>query len=99
MVFGCLASLRIITVVRRFFLYFVHISGHPKTLAFMSHAGMGGTTESIHYGVPMVAMPIFGDQPSNAAAIEESGFGFQLDSNNLSKEIIVEAFKKVLNPE
>ncbi|KOB77761.1 UDP-glycosyltransferase UGT44A2 [Operophtera brumata] len=53
----------------------VDILGHPNTLAFMSHAGMGGTTESIHYGVPMVAVPIFGDQPANAAAIEESSLG------------------------
>lgn len=77
--------------------FFTHLPGHPKTLAFMSHAGMGGTTESIHYGVPMVAVPIFGDQPSNAAAIDESGFGVLLDFNALTKETLVEAFKKVLS--
>lgn len=65
----------------------------------MSHAGMGGTTESIHYGVPMVAVPIFGDQPSNAAAVDESGFGILLDFNSLNKETLVNAFKQVLNPE
>lgn len=65
----------------------------------MSHGGMGGTTESIHYGVPMVAVPIFGDQPSNAAAIDECGFGVLLDFNSLNKESLVEALKKVMNPE
>ncbi|KAI8432273.1 hypothetical protein MSG28_004706 [Choristoneura fumiferana] len=52
-------------------------AGHPNTLAFFSHAGMGGTTEAIHFGVPIVAMPVLGDQPANGAAIEESGLGVQ----------------------
>lgn len=76
-----------------------NFSGHPKTLAFFSHAGMGGTTESLHYGVPMIAMPVLGDQPSNAASIEESGLGLQLQYRDLTKENIVEALKKVLSPE
>nr|WMP40246.1 UDP-glucuronosyltransferase UGT42K1 [Tuta absoluta] len=76
----------------------VDILGHPKTLAFYSHAGMGGTSEAIHYGVPMVAMPAFGDQPSNAAAIEESGFGVKLHFRDLTKDSLVAALKKVLDP-
>ncbi|KAI5644504.1 UDP-glucoronosyl and UDP-glucosyl transferase domain-containing protein [Phthorimaea operculella] len=76
----------------------VDILGHPKTLAFYSHAGMGGTSEAIHYGVPMVAMPAFGDQPSNAAAIEEAGFGVQLHLRHLTKDSLVAALKKVLDP-
>ncbi|XP_060804205.1 UDP-glucosyltransferase 2 [Amyelois transitella] len=77
----------------------VDILAHRKTLAFMSHAGMGGTTEAIHYGVPMVAMPIMGDQPANAASIEESGLGVQLQVTELTKENLLAAFKKVLDPE
>ncbi|CAG4952911.1 unnamed protein product [Colias eurytheme] len=77
----------------------VDILGHPKTLAFLSHGGMGGTTEAIHFGVPMVAVPVFGDQPSNAAAIEESGLGVQLQIRDLTKETLVAAFKKVLDPQ
>lgn len=75
------------------------IAVHPKTLAFFSHAGMGGTTEAIHFGVPMVAMPIFGDQPSNAASIEESGLGVQIQYRDLNKENLLNIFKKVLDPE
>ncbi|XP_047517095.1 UDP-glucosyltransferase 2-like [Pieris napi] len=76
----------------------VDILGHPKTLAFLSHAGMGGTTEAIHFGVPVVAMPVLGDQPSNAAAIEESGLGVQLQIEDLTKDNLIAAFKKVLDP-
>ncbi|CAG9788158.1 unnamed protein product [Diatraea saccharalis] len=76
----------------------VDILGHPKTMAFFSHAGMGGTSEAIHFGVPVVAMPILGDQPANAASIEESGLGVQISVSNLNKENLLAAIKKVLEP-
>ncbi|CAH2248040.1 jg12743 [Pararge aegeria aegeria] len=76
----------------------IDILGHPKTLAFWSHSGMGSTIEAIHYGVPMVAMPVIGDQPANAAAVEESGLGVQLQMRDLNKENLLAAFKKVLDP-
>ncbi|KAI8432277.1 hypothetical protein MSG28_004706 [Choristoneura fumiferana] len=74
----------------------VDILGHPNTLAFFSHAGMGGTTEAIHFGVPIVAMPVLGDQPANGAAIEESGLGVQVQIRDLNKENLLAAFRKTL---
>lgn len=58
---------------------------------------MGGTTEAIHFGVPMVAIPVIGDQPSNAAAVEESGLGVTLQIRDLTKNNLVAALKKVLD--
>lgn len=66
-------------------------------MAFLSHAGMGSTTEALYFGVPIVAMPVVGDQPSNAAAIEESGVGVQLQIEDLTKENLNAAFKTVLD--
>lgn len=67
-------------------------------LAFYSHCGMLGTTEAIYHGVPMVGMPIFGDQPSNAAAVEESGMGVIMAISELSKETLLQKLKTVLDP-
>ncbi|KAM3961541.1 UDP-glucosyltransferase 2-like [Aphomia sociella] len=77
----------------------VDILAHPKTVAFFSHAGLGSTIEAIHYGVPMVAMPIIGDQPANAASIQESGLGVKIDVRDLTKDNLLAAFKTVLDPE
>lgn len=77
----------------------ISIPGHPKVLCFISHAGMGGTTEAIHHGVPILATPITGDQPANAASIEESGFGIQLSVNEMTKENLVDGVKKIIAPE
>ncbi|XP_053608211.1 UDP-glucosyltransferase 2-like [Plodia interpunctella] len=74
------------------------ILAHPKVVAFYSHCGMMSTTEAIHYGVPVVGMPIFGDQPANAAAIEESGLGVQIQLRDVTKELLVEKFNTVLDP-
>ncbi|KAM3961542.1 UDP-glucosyltransferase 2-like [Aphomia sociella] len=74
------------------------ILAHPNVLAFYSHSGLLGTTEAMHHGVPMLAMPIFGDQPANAAAVEESGLGVQIQLNELTQERLLEKFKTVLDP-
>lgn len=59
---------------------------------------MLGTTEAMYHGVPMVGMPVFGDQPLNAAAVEESGLGVQIQVKDLTKEKLLEKFKTVLDP-
>merc|ERR1712217_112409 len=43
-----------------------------------THAGQNSLTEGIVSGVPMVAVPCFGDQPSNAAFIASAGLGAAL---------------------
>ncbi|KAJ8719644.1 hypothetical protein PYW08_011819 [Mythimna loreyi] len=75
------------------------ILAHPNVLVFYSHCGMLGTTEAIHHGVPLLGMPIFGDQPSNAASVEESGLGVQIQFKELTAKLLSEKLKIVLNPE
>ncbi|XP_047997900.1 UDP-glycosyltransferase UGT5-like isoform X2 [Leguminivora glycinivorella] len=75
------------------------ILAHPNVKAFYSHCGLLGTTEAIHHGVPVLGMPIFGDQPSNAAAVEESGLGLRIDITTLTKEELLSKLKIILDPE
>jgi zeaxanthin glucosyltransferase len=44
----------------------------------ITHAGMNTTMESLHYGKPMLAMPISYEQPGIAARIYHSGCGLRL---------------------
>lgn len=41
------------------------ILAHPKVKAYVSHGGLLSTTEAVYHGVPIVGMPIFGDQRMN----------------------------------
>ncbi len=43
--------------------------------AFVTHAGMGGCSEGLYQGVPMIAVPQAVDQFGNAALLEQLGVG------------------------
>lgn len=51
----------------------------------------------MHCGVPVIAVPLFGDQFSNAAAAEENGLGVVLDIYTLDRNILGEALRTVLH--
>ncbi len=46
---------------------------------FVTHAGMGGSAESLWFGVPTVAVPQAVDQFANAAMLEAIGVGARLE--------------------
>jgi MGT family glycosyltransferase len=47
--------------------------------AFVTHAGMGGSSEGLFTGVPMIAVPLAADQPTNADKLVELGVARRLD--------------------
>jgi UDP:flavonoid glycosyltransferase YjiC (YdhE family) len=52
---------------------------HNNTMLFVTHCGMTGVLESVYHRVPMLALPIFGDQPDNAARLVERSLALRLD--------------------
>ncbi|XP_055257806.1 UDP-glucuronosyltransferase 1-6-like isoform X8 [Moschus berezovskii] len=71
--------------------------GHPKTRAFITHSGSHGIYEGICNGVPMVMMPLFGDQMDNAKRMETRGAGVTLNVLEMSSEDLENALKAVIN--
>ncbi|CAK1545458.1 unnamed protein product [Leptosia nina] len=68
------------------------ILAHPKTLFFISHGGLLSTTESVHFGVPMISIPVMVDQFVNADRAVKKGYAIKVDlsytmENNLEKAI------------
>ncbi|MCX5369513.1 macrolide family glycosyltransferase [Streptomyces sp. NBC_00103] len=63
--------------------------------AFVTHAGMGGTMEALHYGVPLVAVPQMAEQRVNAARIEHLRLGVHLPRESVTPEALREAVLRV----
>jgi glucuronosyltransferase len=61
--------------------------GHPKTKAFITHGGAHGIYEAIHHGIPMVGIPLFGDQPANIAHMKAKGAAVQWTSLQCQAQI------------
>jgi UDP:flavonoid glycosyltransferase YjiC (YdhE family) len=72
------------------------ILGHPNVRAFISHGGFLSTVEAVYYGVPIIGIPIFGDQKHNIASAVESGYAVTIPLDNLSEESLSWALNEVL---
>lgn len=56
-----------------------------------------GTTEAVHSGVPMVGIPLFGDQEVNVRSYVSEGFALKLHFNSITKESVLQALRTVLH--
>ena len=61
------------------------VLGHAS--AFVTHAGMGGCSEGLWHGVPMVAVPQAVDQFDNADRLVELGVARRLDDDATAAEL------------
>ncbi|CAD7087501.1 unnamed protein product [Hermetia illucens] len=75
------------------------ILAHPHLRLFISHCGLGSIVESKYHGVPVLAIPLFGDQFGNAKAMVDAGFAVQVNYQGLTEESFEAALKEILeNP-
>jgi len=68
----------------------------PKVDLVITHGGNNTVTECLHFGKPMVVLPIFWDQHDNAQRIDETGFGARLDTYRHSGEELTGAIDRLL---
>ncbi|XP_075036527.1 UDP-glucuronosyltransferase 1A1-like isoform X5 [Mixophyes fleayi] len=70
---------------------------HPKARAFITHAGSHGIYEGICNAVPMVMLPLFGDQMDNAKRIESRGAGVTINVLDMTPLDLSNALESVIN--
>ncbi|MGE1115232.1 macrolide family glycosyltransferase [Priestia megaterium] len=64
---------------------------------FITHGGMNSSSEGLYFGVPLVVIPVMGDQPIVANRIEELGAGLQLNRQELDAITLRNTTEQVLS--
>ena len=72
------------------------ILGHKSTVVFLTHGGLNSFQESVYHGVPVIVMPLFGDQHWSASVCAKKQLGVVLDKANLESQKVSEAVMEVL---
>lgn len=79
----------------------LEVLAHPGVGCFISHCGWNSTAEAISFGVPVVAMPQFLDQMTNAYLVEEVwGVGVRAKADEkgvATREEIGRCIEEVMN--
>ena len=71
----------------------------PQVDAVITHGGNNTVTEALHFGKPMVLLPLFWDQHDNAQRMHERGFGVRLPAYDFTDAQLHEALATVLDPQ
>ncbi|KHJ75959.1 UDP-glucoronosyl and UDP-glucosyl transferase, partial [Oesophagostomum dentatum] len=74
----------------------VDLLADGRVKLFITHCGMNSMQESLLFGVPMVTIPLFADQDSNAAVAAERGYSVNLNKLSITTEKIIDAISAVL---
>lgn len=70
---------------------------HPHVKLFITQGGLQSMNEAGYFAVPMVVIPIFGDQGQNAVKIVEAGIGVRLNFNDITEDTVLAAVRMVLD--
>jgi MGT family glycosyltransferase len=69
----------------------------PECDLVITHGGNNTTTEALHFGKPMIVLPLFWDQYDNAQRVHELGFGVRLPTYAFQDEELRGAVDRLLS--
>jgi MGT family glycosyltransferase len=68
----------------------------PQVDLAITHGGNNTVTEALHFGVPMIVLPLFWDQHDNAQRMHETGCGVRLGTYTFEARQMSEAIDRLL---
>jgi MGT family glycosyltransferase len=68
----------------------------PQVDLVITHGGNNTTTEAMHFGKPMIVLPLFWDQYDNAQRVHETGYGVRLSTYGFTEAQMNDALRQLL---
>ncbi|KAK9891159.1 hypothetical protein WA026_013476 [Henosepilachna vigintioctopunctata] len=73
------------------------ILAHNNVKLFISHGGLLSTIEAIYHAVPVLGIPIFGDQKINIPSAVKKGYAVQLNLEELNEKTFSNAINELID--
>ncbi|XP_047994958.1 UDP-glucosyltransferase 2-like [Leguminivora glycinivorella] len=75
------------------------VLAHPNCILFITHGGQLSTTEALHFAVPILGVPVFGDQFRNIFRAVQKGFARHARAGlELPRDLKTEIQEMIGNP-
>ena len=71
------------------------VLGHPNIVGFVTHCGVNSVLEASYHGVPIVGLPVAGDQVTSAQKVLSKNTGIIINPKAITKQILLNAIIKV----
>ncbi|XP_060840456.1 UDP-glucosyltransferase 2-like [Rhopalosiphum padi] len=72
---------------------------HPNVKLFISHGGISGVYETVDAGVPVLGLPLFGDQHRNVDNLVNVGMAISMDLMSITRDNFLANILELLNNE
>ncbi|XP_034654248.1 UDP-glucuronosyltransferase 2B13 isoform X1 [Drosophila subobscura] len=73
------------------------ILAHPQVKVFITHGGLFGTQEGVHYAVPMLGIPFYCDQHLNMNKAVLGGYAISLHFQSITPEILEHSLLELIH--
>ncbi|XP_042276391.1 UDP-glucuronosyltransferase 3A1-like [Thunnus thynnus] len=62
--------------------------GHKKACLFITHGGQNSLLQAVYHAVPVLGIPLFGDQFDNVVRAEAKGLGLTINPTQISRGLL-----------
>ncbi|XP_022207633.2 UDP-glucosyltransferase 2 [Nilaparvata lugens] len=69
---------------------------HKNVKMFITHGGLSSTLEAVNAGVPVLGIPMFGDQPANIMNLVRRGAGISIDYDDITTEKLTSSIREII---
>ncbi|XP_071991073.1 UDP-glucuronosyltransferase 3A1-like [Engystomops pustulosus] len=70
--------------------------GHPRIRLLVTHGGLSSVTEAVYHGVPVLGIPLFGDQTDNLVRIKVKLMGEYIPFNEIKSDKFADVIQKIV---